>query len=68
MTQPVRIPHYINGQRVHGNEAAVTPVFNPATGASFVAAAVPLPSSVVLVLAGLVALVWSRRPVNARGV
>ncbi len=32
MTQPVRIPHYINGQRVPGNDAALTPVFNPATG------------------------------------
>ncbi len=32
MTQPVRIPHYINGQRVNGNEATVAPVFNPATG------------------------------------
>ncbi len=33
MNQPVRIPHFINGQRVNGNEAAVAPVFNPATGA-----------------------------------
>ncbi|MDZ4812372.1 MAG: CoA-acylating methylmalonate-semialdehyde dehydrogenase [Pseudomonadota bacterium] len=33
MNQPVRIPHYINGRRVNGNEAPVAPVFNPATGA-----------------------------------
>lgn len=32
MTQPVRIPHFIYGQRVLGSNVAMTPVFNPATG------------------------------------
>jgi len=33
MTQPVRIPHYINGAREQGSDARLAPVFNPASGA-----------------------------------
>ncbi len=32
MTQPVRIPHFINGARVNGSDARLAPVFNPASG------------------------------------
>jgi malonate-semialdehyde dehydrogenase (acetylating) / methylmalonate-semialdehyde dehydrogenase len=32
MTPPIRIPHYINGQRAYGSDAALAPVFNPASG------------------------------------
>lgn len=43
MTQPVRIPHYINGQRINGGDATTAPVFNPATGAQ--SGVLPLASS-----------------------
>ena len=32
MSEPVRIPHYIHGQRVNGVGERTSPVFNPATG------------------------------------
>ncbi|MBK7144209.1 MAG: CoA-acylating methylmalonate-semialdehyde dehydrogenase [Xanthomonadales bacterium] len=32
MSEPARIPHFINGQRVNGVGERTSPVFNPATG------------------------------------
>ncbi|HWT16407.1 MAG TPA: aldehyde dehydrogenase family protein, partial [Patescibacteria group bacterium] len=32
MSEPVRIPHFIQGQRTHGVGERTSPVFNPATG------------------------------------